>query len=73
LGSALIKTKLIVRFTFIQLTKIIGESYQLAHVLTLFSVLIVLIVLSFSTDCQALFVLDPENFKSAALLYGIVF
>ncbi|MFD0863962.1 potassium channel family protein [Sungkyunkwania multivorans] len=65
---ALVKTVFIVRLTFIQLSKIIGESHQLTHVLTLFAVLIVLITLSFSADYQALYVLNSENFKSATSL-----
>lgn len=72
-GLALIKTVFIVRLTFIQLSKIIGESHQLTHVLTLFAVLIVLIVLSFSADYLALYVLGSENFKSASSLNGSFF
>ncbi|MBJ7882606.1 potassium channel family protein [Gelidibacter salicanalis] len=67
-GLALIKTFFIVRLTFIQLSKIIGESHQLTHVLTLFGVLIVLIVLSFSADYHALYILSSENFKSTTVL-----
>ena len=63
----------IVRLTFIQLSKIIGESHQLTHVLTLFAVLIVLIILSFSADYLALYVLNSENFKSATSLEGSFF
>ena len=62
-GMALVKTVFIVRLTFIQLSKIIGESHQLTHVLTLFAVLIILIVLSFSAHYQALYILSSENFK----------
>ncbi|WP_445734474.1 potassium channel family protein [Mariniflexile sp.] len=68
LGAALIKTIFIVRLTFTQLTKIIGESHQLIHVLTVFGVLIILIVLSFTADYQALYILNPENFKSSTVL-----
>lgn len=67
-GLALVKTVFIVRLTFIQLSKIIGESHQLTHVLTLFSVLIILIILSFSADYHALYILSSENFKSTILL-----
>lgn len=67
-GMALIKMIFIVRLTFIQLSKIIGESHQLTHVLTLFAVLIILIVLSFSADYQALYTLSSENFKSTTPL-----
>ncbi|WP_035094714.1 potassium channel family protein [Aquimarina megaterium] len=69
-GLALIKTVFIDRLTFIQLSKIIGESHQLTHVLTLFAVLI---VLSFSADYLALYVLNSENFKLATLLNGSFF
>lgn len=72
-GLALAKTIFIVRLTFIQLSKIIGESHQLTHVLTLFAVLIVLIILSFSADYLALYVLNSENFKSATSLEGSFF
>jgi hypothetical protein len=41
-------------------------------VLTLFSVLIFLIILSFSADYQALYVLNSENFKTATLISGSV-
>nr|WP_127844236.1 MULTISPECIES: potassium channel family protein [Bacteroidota] len=67
-GLALVKTIFIVRLTFIQLSKIIGESHQLTHVLTLFGVLIILIVLSFSADYHALYTLNPENFNSSTAL-----
>lgn len=67
-GLALVKTVFIVRLTFIQLSKIIGESHQLTHVLTLFGVLIILIVLSFSADYHALYILSSENFKSTTVL-----
>ncbi len=71
-GLALVKTVFIVRLTFNQLTKIIGESHQLTHVLTVFTVLIILIVLSFSADYHALYILSSENFKSEALISGSV-
>ena len=67
-GLAFVKTIFIVRLTFLQLSKIIGESHQLTHVLTLFAVLIILIVLSFSADYQALYTLSSENFKSTISL-----
>ncbi len=69
-GLALIKTVIIVRLTFTQLAKIIGESHQLDHVLTLFAVLIVLIIFSFTADYHALYILNPENFKSSTTLNG---
>lgn len=64
-GLALLKTIVIIRLTFLQLSMIIGESHQLTHILTLFTVLIVLIIFSFSADYQALYVLNSESFKSA--------
>ena len=60
---AFFKTVFIVKLTFTQLSKIIGESHQLTHVLTLFGILIILIMLSFSADYQALYILNSENFK----------
>ena len=72
-GLAFVKTIFIVRLTFIQLSKIIGESHQLTHVLTLFAVLIVLIIVSFSADYLALYVLNSENFKSTTSLEGSFF
>ena len=69
-GLAFVKTIFIVRLTFLQLSKIIGESHQLTHVLTLFAVLIVLIILSFSADYLALYGLNSENFKSATSING---
>ena len=67
---AFVKTIFIVRLTFLQLSKIIGESHQLTHVLTLFAVLIILITLSFSADYLALYGLNSENFKSATSING---
>lgn len=61
---ASLKTFFIVRLTFIQLSKIIGESHKLSHVLTLFGVLILLIVLSFSFDYHALYIADTYSFKT---------
>lgn len=69
-GLAFVKTIFIVRLTFLQLSKIIGESHQLTHVLTLFAVLIILITLSFSADYLALYGLNSENFKSATSING---
>ncbi|TYB71871.1 two pore domain potassium channel family protein [Bizionia saleffrena] len=69
-GLALVKTVFIVRLTFIQLSEIIGESHLLTHILTLFSVLIILIILSFSADYHALYILSSDNFKSTILRNG---
>lgn len=63
LMAALIKTFFIVRLTFNQLGKIIGQSHLLSHVLVLFALLIGLIVLSFATDYTALFLVDSCNFE----------
>lgn len=73
IGLALVKSIFIVRLTLIQLSKIIGESHQLTHILTLFGILIILIVLSFSADYQALYVLSSENFKFATSLNNSFF
>lgn len=62
---ALIKTLFIVRLTFIQLSKIIGESHKLSHVLTVFGVLILLIVLSFSFDYLTVYVTNINSFKTS--------
>jgi hypothetical protein len=62
---ASIKTFFIVRLTFIQLSKIIGESHKLSHVLSLFGVLILLIVLSFSFDYHALYITNVDSFKTS--------
>ena len=64
-GLAFIKAFFIVRLTFIQLTKIIGESHKLSHVLTLFGFLILLIVLSFSFDYHALYAINVDSFKTS--------
>ncbi|QHI36563.1 hypothetical protein IMCC3317_19260 [Kordia antarctica] len=64
---AIIKTIFIVRLTFIQLSKIIGESHKLTHILTLFGVLILLIVLSFSFDYHALYITDFDSFKTSLI------
>jgi hypothetical protein len=70
---ASIKTFFIVRLTFIQLSKIIGESHKLSHVLTLFGVLILLIVLSFSFDYHALYSTDFDSFKTSFTVNGSFF
>tara|TARA_R110000868_G_scaffold275089_1_gene534786 strand:- start:174 stop:749 length:576 start_codon:yes stop_codon:yes gene_type:complete len=64
-GLAFVKAFFIVRLTFIQLTKIIGESHKLSHVLTLFGFLILLIVLSFSFDYHALYAINVDSFKTS--------
>jgi len=62
---AFVKTFFIVRLAFIQLSKIIGESHKLSHVLTVFGVLILLIVLSFTFDYHALYVTNVDSFKTS--------
>jgi|TARA_R110001606_G_scaffold86724_2_gene196232 hypothetical protein len=62
---AFIKTFFIVRLTFIQLSKIIGESHKLSHVLTLFGVLVLIIVLSFSFDYHAIYTTNVDSFKTS--------
>ncbi|TVZ28636.1 ion channel [Gillisia sp. Hel_I_86] len=64
---ALMKCSFIVRLTFSQLNKILGQSHYLIHVLFLFGLLISLIILSFTTDYLALYLLDHQHFKSNAL------
>ncbi|WP_373056432.1 ion channel [Zunongwangia sp. H14] len=60
---ALIKTFFIVRLSFNQLTKIIGQSHLLSHILVLFGLLISFIILSFALDFTSLQFLDAKNFK----------
>lgn len=61
---ALLKSFFIVRLTFNQLGKIIGQSHLLSHVLVLFTLLIGLIVVSFATDFTGLYLAGPNQFKS---------
>jgi len=70
---AFVKSVFIVRLTHFQLSKIIGESHQLMHVLTLFGTLILLIVLSFSVDYQTLYVLDSGSYTSISTLHNSFF
>lgn len=60
---ALIKSFFIVRLSFNQLSKIIGQSHLLSHVLILFGLLITLIVLSFATDYLSIYLFDSESFN----------
>ena len=60
---ALIKIVLIVSLTYNQLAKIIGQTHLLSHILVLFGFLITVIILSFSIDYYAHFVIDPSSFK----------
>ncbi|MAU15823.1 MAG: metal transporter [Muricauda sp.] len=60
---ALIKSFFIVRLSFNQLSKIIGQSHLLSHVLVLFGLLITLIVLSFAMDYLSIYLFDGHSFK----------
>ncbi|WP_083645696.1 ion channel [Christiangramia flava] len=57
------KIGFIIALAFNQLMKIIGQSHILIHVLTLFGYLIALIVISFSVDYGALYLIEPSHFK----------
>ncbi|WP_031428484.1 potassium channel family protein [Flavimarina sp. Hel_I_48] len=60
---ALVKTYFIVRLSFDQLMKIIGQSHLLSHILVLFGLLISMIIISFAFDFTSLQFFDPQNFK----------
>jgi len=60
---ALFKVILIVRLTFNQLAKIIGQTHLLIHVLVLFGLLITIILLTFAVDYYSLYGIDPSSFK----------
>jgi hypothetical protein len=70
---ALVKTFSIVRLTFIQLSKIIGENHKLSHILTLFGVLILLIMVSFSFDYHALYITNFDSFKTSLVENDSIF
>jgi hypothetical protein len=57
------KASSIVILAFRQLTKIIGKSHLLSHILVLFGLLISIIVFSFAVDFTALHLLDDHSFK----------
>tara|TARA_R110000744_G_scaffold188812_3_gene308051 strand:+ start:1103 stop:1657 length:555 start_codon:yes stop_codon:yes gene_type:complete len=61
---ALIKIYFLVRFSFDQLVKIIGNSHLLSHILVLFALLIGLIIFSFAIDFWALHNLGSISFKT---------
>jgi len=61
---ALIKIYFLVRFSFDQLVKIIGNSHLLSHILVLFGLLISLIIFSFSIDFWSVHNLDSSSFKT---------
>jgi len=63
LAFAVSKAIAIIALSFNQLTKIIGQSHLLSHVLTLFAFLIGVIIVSFSIDFLALQILDEVSFK----------
>ncbi|WP_416441680.1 ion channel [Leeuwenhoekiella sp. A16] len=60
---AFIKTFFIIRLSFNQLMKIIGQSHLLSHILILFGLLITLIIFSFALDFTSLQFFDAKNFK----------
>ena len=70
---ALLKSFFIVRLSFNQLSKIIGQSHLLSHVLVLFGLLITLIVLSFATGFFAIYLIDNESFKIGNIGYDSTF
>jgi hypothetical protein len=76
-AMALVKGFFIVRLTFNQLSRTLGQCHYLIHVLFLFGLLISLIILSFTTDYLALYLLDHQHFKSneigASPLYILFF
>ena len=61
--GALFKIFLIVRLSFKQLVKIIGQSHLLSHILVLFGFLIGLIIVSFALDFTALHYIDAATFR----------
>ncbi len=61
---ALVKIYFLVRFSFDQLVKIIGNSHLLSHILVLFALLVSLIMFSFAIDFWALHILDSNSFKT---------
>ena len=70
---ALLKSFFIVRLSFNQLSKIIGQSHLLSHVLVLFGLLITLIVLSFATGFFAIYLIDNESFMIGNIGYDSTF
>jgi len=59
----ILKVVSIVALSFNQLTKIIGHSHLLSHILVLFTLLIGIVVFSFAVDFTALHLLDDHSFK----------
>ncbi|MFC4094770.1 potassium channel family protein [Euzebyella saccharophila] len=68
---AMIKTFFIVRLSFDQLMKIIGQSHLLSHILVLFGLLISLIIISFAIDFTSLYHFNDSNFKSEQYIDGM--
>ncbi|GEQ85455.1 hypothetical protein ULMS_09630 [Patiriisocius marinistellae] len=62
---SVLKVSAIVWLSFTQLTKIIGQSHLISHILTLFIFLIATIVCSFSLDYLSLYVSDGNSFKTS--------
>ncbi len=64
IGIAALKVFLIVKLTFGQLSRVLGESHSLKHVLGLFMLIISSIVLSFASDYFALYLNEAVSFKT---------
>jgi hypothetical protein len=60
---AFIKIALVVQLSFKQLTKIIGQTHLITHILTLFTFLIGLIIISFTVDYATLYLNSADSFK----------
>lgn len=60
---AFIKITLVVQLSFKQLTKIIGQTHLITHILTLFTFLIGLIIISFMIDYASLYLNSADSFK----------
>ncbi len=62
--SVALKIFFVIRLSFKQLIKIIGDSHLLSHILILFCLLIGLIIISFTMDFSALHLIDSNAFKN---------
>jgi hypothetical protein len=58
-----LKSFFIVKVVYKQLSKMLGESHYLKHVLFLFGLVISMIVFSYASDYFALYMLEPAHFK----------
>ena len=61
---ASLKTIMIIRVTFHQLSKIILQSHILTHVVVLFALLIGLIIFSFASDFTAFYLINENAFQA---------